>query len=70
MDPLSISAAVAGFLSPAVQITELLRGYINGIQSASEEAKYLLTQVAALCYVREKLVEFLRSEGLRGRKFD
>jgi hypothetical protein len=69
MDPLSLSASVAGFIGLAIQISQILKAYIDGVQSAPEEARNLLTQVAALCQVLQDLVHFLRSEDLKGRSF-
>jgi hypothetical protein len=71
MDPLSISAAVAGFLSLAMDISKILKDYIDGVQTAHEDAQNLLKEVAVLCHVLEKLVQFLRSEDLvKGKRFD
>jgi hypothetical protein len=70
MDPLSVSAAVAGFLSIAIQITEILKGYIDGVHAAPEEARSLFTEVAALCQVLQDLVKLLRGKDLRGLVFN
>jgi hypothetical protein len=70
MDPLSISAAVAGFLSLAMDISKILKDYIGGVQSAHEDSQNLLKEVEILCHVLEKLVQFLGSEDLKGKSFD
>jgi hypothetical protein len=70
MDPLSISAAVAGFLSLAMDISTILKDYISGVKSAPEDAQNLLVEVATLCKVLDDLVKFLRSDDLKGRKFE
>jgi spore germination protein YaaH len=70
MDPLSISAAVAGFLGVAVQISGILQDCVTGVQSAPEEARNLLSEVTTLSNVLQNLVKFLRGEDLKGRSFD
>jgi hypothetical protein len=38
MDPFSISTGVAGFLSLAIELTEIIGGYIGDVKSAPEDA--------------------------------
>ncbi|KAI5785397.1 hypothetical protein FPQ18DRAFT_87167 [Pyronema domesticum] len=70
MDPLSISGAVAGFLSLAGKIATTLKDYVDGVQSAPSEVRSLLLEVTALCQVMKDLVGFLRKDDLNGRRFD
>ncbi|KAI5817196.1 hypothetical protein BZA77DRAFT_263220, partial [Pyronema omphalodes] len=69
MDPLSLSASVAGFIGLTIQISQILKAYIGGVQSAPEEARNLLTQVDALNHVLQHLIDFLRTEDMKGRGF-
>ncbi|KAI5816814.1 hypothetical protein BZA77DRAFT_280313 [Pyronema omphalodes] len=70
MDPLSIAAAVAGFLSLAGQIATTLKDYADGVQSAPGEVQSLYQEVTALRQVLESFVGFLKKDDLRGRKLD
>jgi hypothetical protein len=70
MDPLSISAAVAGFLSLAGQIAATLKDYIDGVQSAPDEVRSLHLEVTVLCQVLKDLVGFLHKDDLNGRRFE
>lgn len=45
MDPLSISAGVAGFLSLAIEISKILTAYVGDARSAPEEACNLLLEI-------------------------
>ncbi|KAI5818432.1 hypothetical protein BZA77DRAFT_15156 [Pyronema omphalodes] len=62
MDAFTISTGVAGFLSLALEISKILKSYVDGVKSAPEEAHTLLTNVTALCHVLEQLVRFLRKD--------
>ncbi|KAI5818441.1 hypothetical protein BZA77DRAFT_342841 [Pyronema omphalodes] len=62
MDAFTISTGVAGFLSLALEISKILKSYVDGVKSAPEEAHTLLTNVTALCDVLEQLVRFLRKD--------
>jgi hypothetical protein len=70
MDPLSISAGVAGFLSLAGQIATTLKDYVDVVQSAPDEVRSLLLEVTALCQVLKDLVGFLHKDDLNGRRFE
>ncbi|KAI5810631.1 hypothetical protein BZA77DRAFT_327408 [Pyronema omphalodes] len=56
MDPLSIAAAVAGFLSLAGQIAATLKEYVDGVESAPKEVQSLHLEVTALHHVLEEAV--------------
>ncbi|KAI5816856.1 hypothetical protein BZA77DRAFT_343876 [Pyronema omphalodes] len=62
MDPLTISTAVAGFLSLALEISKILKSYVDGVKSAPQEAHDLWKTVTALCHVLEQLEQFLRKD--------
>ncbi|KAI5816811.1 hypothetical protein BZA77DRAFT_55411 [Pyronema omphalodes] len=70
MDPLSIAAAIAGFLSLAGQIATTLKDYVDGVQSAPVEVQTLYKEVTALRQVLESFVGFLKNDDLRGRNLD
>ncbi|KAI5806005.1 hypothetical protein BZA77DRAFT_368831 [Pyronema omphalodes] len=57
MDPLSITAAVAGFLSLAGQIATTLKDYVDSVRSAPEEVRslYLEVKLQACKYRLEEL---------------
>jgi hypothetical protein len=62
MDPLSISTAVAGFLSLSIEAYDILSTSIRETRSASAEAQSLQFELAALNHVLEQLIFFLRDE--------
>ncbi|KAI5816528.1 hypothetical protein BZA77DRAFT_56326 [Pyronema omphalodes] len=70
MDPLSIAAAVSGFLSLAGQIAATLKDYVDGVESAPKEVQSLHLEATALHHVLEEFVTFLRNDALNGRKFE
>jgi hypothetical protein len=53
MDAFTISTGVAGFLSLALEISKILKAYVDGVKSAPEEARNLLVEVTALCHALE-----------------
>jgi hypothetical protein len=62
MDPISLSASVAGFLSLAIELTKLISTFIGDVKSAPQEASDLHTEIAALSLVLEKLTNILWSD--------
>ncbi|KAI5816325.1 hypothetical protein BZA77DRAFT_344387 [Pyronema omphalodes] len=70
MDPLSISAAVAGFLSLTGQIATILKSYIDGVQSAPGEVQSLHLEVMALGQVLESFMGFMKADHLHGRNLE
>jgi uncharacterized protein Yka (UPF0111/DUF47 family) len=62
MDAFTISTGVAGFLSLALEISKILKAYVDGVKSAPEEARNLLAEVTALCHALEQLMRFLRKD--------
>jgi hypothetical protein len=70
MDPVSLSASIAGLLSLSIEITKPLNEYITGVKSAPTEAQSLLNEIMALNSVLEQLTKFLQSEDAKGIAFD
>ncbi|KAI5806030.1 hypothetical protein BZA77DRAFT_368299 [Pyronema omphalodes] len=70
MDPLSITAAVAGFLSLAGQIATTLKDYVDSVRSAPEEVRSLYLEVKALSQVLENFVGFLTKDDLHRRNLE
>lgn len=62
MDPLSLSASIAGLLSLSLEVTKILTNFFSIVKSASSEASSLVTEVTALSHVLETLFEILRSD--------
>jgi hypothetical protein len=64
MDPLGLSASVAGLLSLALEVTKILNGYIGGVVSAPQEALELNTEITALHHVLRSIIDVLRKEDI------
>jgi uncharacterized protein Yka (UPF0111/DUF47 family) len=62
MDAFTISTGVAGFLSLALEISKILKAYVDGVKSAPEEARNLLAEVTALCQALKQLMRFLEED--------
>ncbi|KAI5810771.1 hypothetical protein BZA77DRAFT_347537 [Pyronema omphalodes] len=62
MDPLSITAAVAGFVSLAGQIATTLNAYVDSVRSAPNEVKSLYLEVKALSQVLGKFAQFVKDD--------
>ncbi|KAI5784526.1 hypothetical protein FPQ18DRAFT_102752 [Pyronema domesticum] len=62
MDPLSLSASTAGFLSLAIELTKILTNYSTTVKSAPREVSGLTFEVEALSHVLDNLVDILRSD--------
>ena len=70
MDPLSLCASIAGLTSLTIELIRILRDYTGGFKSAPNDAQELLTEIILLHDVLNQLKEFLRSEDMKGKKFD
>jgi hypothetical protein len=70
MDPLTISTAIAGFLSLATPFAKVLKDYIGDAKAAPKEARDLLIQVNLLSQVLQQFTQFLVHEGTQGQWFD
>ncbi|KAI5810769.1 hypothetical protein BZA77DRAFT_162222, partial [Pyronema omphalodes] len=62
MDLLSITAAVAGFVSLAGQIATTLNAYVDSVRSAPNEVKSLYLEVKALSQVLGKFAQFVKDD--------
>ena len=60
MDPWTVSTGVAGFFSLAIEITKILKQYINEVKSAYADAHTFLVETTALCGCLEQFIKFLR----------
>ncbi|KAI5787945.1 hypothetical protein FPQ18DRAFT_68253 [Pyronema domesticum] len=69
MDPLSLSAGVAGFLGLAIEVTKILNAYIKDVNDAPKETSELKTKVSILSHVLEKLVDILQSDDVEAITF-
>jgi hypothetical protein len=70
MNPLSLSASIAGLLSLSLEVTKILTNFLSTVKSAPSEANSLTTEVTALSQVLETLVEILRSDDSEVTTFD
>ncbi|CCX08581.1 hypothetical protein FPQ18DRAFT_387597 [Pyronema domesticum] len=69
MDPLSLSASVAGLMSQAMEVTKILSQYTRDVKSALDDVNELSTEVSALSHVLNTAVTILRSNELEGTSF-
>lgn len=68
-DPLSISASVAGLISLAIQVSQLLYTQIQVAKHAPGDAKELLGELQGIASVLKQLEAFLGAQGIHERKF-
>lgn len=59
MDPLSITASVAGLYVAAVQVSSLLQIFITNVQEAPESARRILTEAENTAVVLEQLQKYV-----------
>lgn len=69
MDPLTAATSVAGLLSLAIQVTQILYNQIGTIKNAPKDTKDLLDELQRLCQVLTSLEEFLKTQALKGHLF-
>lgn len=62
MDPLSLSTSVAGLLSLTIELSKILKGYVDDIRSAHQEATELMTEVSTLEHVLDMLDKAFRDK--------
>jgi hypothetical protein len=70
MDPFTLATGVAGILSLAMDITKVVKEYVDGVKDAPKSARSLHQEITALGHVLDQLVDFLRSENAKGNTFD
>ena len=59
MDPLSISASIIGITTAAVQVSRLLKTFIDGVNGASTSARGVLMEVTGIYVCLHQLQGFL-----------
>ncbi|KIW29891.1 uncharacterized protein PV07_05677 [Cladophialophora immunda] len=62
MDPLSLTASIAGLLSLTVQVTEIISEYISTVKNAEQESLELRQELRSFCEVLKQLEQFLNGE--------
>ena len=59
MDPLSVSASLIGVITAAVQVSGLLKEFIDNVKGAPESARNVLREVLDVSISLQQLQEFL-----------
>jgi hypothetical protein len=70
MDGLSFAASVAGIVSLALDVTQILRNYYSDVESAPKDIEDLTQEVDAISKVLTQLETFLDTVGEKGNSFD
>jgi len=70
MDPFSITAGIAGLLSLAIQVQQIVSKYTASVKHAAIESQELHTELRALVTVLEQLERFIERQCHRGGKFE
>lgn len=70
MDPLSVSASIIGITTAAIQVSRLLKSFIDGTNGASTSARGVLTEVTGINACLHQLQGFLlgNEEAARSRR--
>ena len=70
MDPLSISASIAGLCFAAVQVSHLLRDFINNTKQAPSTARHTLRETTGIYACLNQLESFLsgKQKAARSRR--
>lgn len=70
MDPLSVSASIIGITTAAVQVSRLLKTFIDGANGASTSARSVLMEVTGIYACLHQLQGFLigNEEATRSRR--
>lgn len=63
MDPLSITASIAGLVGLAVQVAPSLHQYFSDVKHAKDDIARYTSEIYALVEVCERLQEFLSNDG-------
>ena len=69
MDPVTAATSVAGLLSLAIQVSQILSNQIRTVKNAPKDAQDLLDELQGLCQVLTSLEEFLKAQALKGYLF-
>ena len=70
MDPITATSSVAGLLSLAIRVGDILYVQIRTFKNAPKEAKELSDELETLCQVLTSLKKFLESRESKGIKFE
>src|SRR5215469_16068216 len=70
MDGLSVAVSVAGLVSLALQVKEVLHKYISDVKSAEEDVENLTHELDALRDVLGRLQDFFHTNIAKAREFD
>ncbi|KAJ9149081.1 Zinc finger, ZZ-type [Pleurostoma richardsiae] len=69
MDPLSLAASIAGFISLGIEITKIISDYTASVNHAEEESQELETELSALVGSLQALERFLKDHEDSTRPF-
>jgi hypothetical protein len=69
MDPLTPATSVAGLLSLAIQVSQILSDQIRTVKNAPKDAQELLDEFQLLRQVLTSLEAFLNAQALKGYVF-
>ncbi|KAH8588709.1 hypothetical protein B0O99DRAFT_693149 [Bisporella sp. PMI_857] len=69
MDPLSLSASIAGLASLAIELVKITR-LVSDISNSGRAAQTLLNEATTLQHTLEQLASFLAGHGTHGNSFD
>lgn len=64
-DPVSILGTVVGVTSLAIQLTQILHEYCDGVSGHKDDVEYLLTNTEQLKEVLVRLEDFIRKDSLK-----
>ena len=70
VDPLSLTAGIAGLISLSLEVTKVAHQYIHGVRNSSKHIEDFLQALAALVDVLRQLEAFLRKDEAGERSFD
>src|SRR5205814_7504464 len=68
MDPLTAATSVAGLLSLAIQVSNMLCNQIRAFKNAPNDAEDLRDELQRLCQVLASLEAFLKAQALKGQQ--
>lgn len=70
MDPLSVSASIIGITTAAIQVSRLLKTFIDGANGASASARGVLMEITGIYACLHQLQDFLLTsdEATRSRR--
>jgi hypothetical protein len=69
MDALTLATSVAGLLSLAIQVSQMLSDQIRTVKNAPQDAQDLLDELQLLRQVLTSLEAFLKAQALKGCVF-